>query len=73
MATREGKVVLLEDFINETENKLKEKFNERNTTLDDDKINKLASSCIKYNMLNINRKRIVNFNLEFQAEMKYVF
>lgn len=64
MATREGKVVLLEDFINETEKKLKEKFNERNTTLDDDKINKLASSCIKYNMLNINRKRIVNFNLE---------
>lgn len=64
MSTREGKVVLLEDFINETKNKLTEKFKERNSILDDKKIESLAASCIKYNMLNINRKRIVNFNLE---------
>lgn len=64
MATREGKVVLLEDFIDETKNKLTSKLNERNSNLESEKIESLAASCIKYNMLNINRKRIVNFNLE---------
>ena len=64
MATREGKVVLLEDFINATIDKLKISFSERGTELTNDEYLSLASSCIKYNMLNINRGKNINFNLD---------
>lgn len=64
MATREGKVVLLEDFINATIDKLKNSFSERETELTNDEYLSLASSCIKYNMLNINRGKNINFNLD---------
>ena len=64
MATREGKVVLLEDFINEMKERIKEGFDERNSQYDDEKVSSIAASCIKYNMLNVNRKRDVNFNLD---------
>lgn len=64
MATREGKVVLLEDFINATIDKLKSNFNQRGTELSDNEYLSLASSCIKYNMLNINRGKNINFNLD---------
>ncbi len=64
MATREGKVVLLEDFINATIDKLKNSFSERGTELTNDEYLSLASSCIKYNMLNINRGKNINFNLD---------
>ena len=64
MATREGKVVLLEDFINATIDKLKVSFSERGTELTNDEYLSLASSCIKYNMLNINRGKNINFNLD---------
>lgn len=64
MATREGKVVLLEDFINATIDKLKNSFSERKTELTNDEYLSLASSCIKYNMLNINRGKNINFNLD---------
>lgn len=64
MATREGKVVLLEDFINVTIDKLKNSFSERGTELTNDEYLSLASSCIKYNMLNINRGKNINFNLD---------
>lgn len=64
MATREGKVVLLEDFINATIYKLKNSFSERGTELTNDEYLSLASSCIKYNMLNINRGKNINFNLD---------
>ena len=64
MATREGKVVLLEDFIKEAKRKIKEGFEERGQKVDDEKISSMAASCIKYNMLNVNRKRNVNFNLD---------
>ena len=64
MATREGKVVLLEDFIKATIEKLKNSFNERGSDLSEDEYLSLASSCIKYNMLNINRGKNINFNLD---------
>lgn len=64
MATREGKVVLLEDFINATIDKLKSNFNQRGTKLTNDEYLSLASSCIKYNMLNIIRGKNINFNLD---------
>lgn len=64
MATREGKVVLLEDFIKEAKKKIQAGFEERNSSYDDEKVSSIASSCIKYSMLNVNRKRNVNFNLD---------
>lgn len=64
MATREGKVVLLEDFIDATISKLKSNFNQRGTELSDNEYLSLASSCIKYNMLNISRGKNINFNLD---------
>ena len=64
MATREGKVVLLEDFIKEAKKRIKQGFEERNGDYDDAKVSSIAASCIKYSMLNVNRKRNVNFNLD---------
>lgn len=64
MATREGKVVLLEDFIVETMKKLESAFKERNSTCEEDNLLSLAASCIKYSMLNINRGKNINFNLD---------
>lgn len=64
MATREGKVVLLEDFIKETKAKIKEGCEERGSSYDDEKLSSIAASCIRYNMLNVNRRRNVNFNLD---------
>lgn len=64
MATREGKVVLLEDFIEEAKNKLNSSFKERGTSYSEEDLLKLSSSCIKYTMLNISRGKNINFNLE---------
>ena len=64
MATREGRVVLLEDFIKEAKKKIQKGFEERNGEYDDKKVSSIAASCIKYGMLNVNRKRNVNFNLD---------
>ena len=64
MATREGKVVLLEDFIEEAKKKLNASFKSRGTTYSEENLLSLAPSCIKYSMLNINRGKNINFNLE---------
>lgn len=64
MATREGKVVLLEDFIEKTKEKITQVFKEKGSRLDDKTISSLASSCIKYSILNVSRKKIVNFSME---------
>lgn len=64
MATREGKVVLLEDFIVEAMKKLESAFKERNSVCEEDNLLSLAASCIKYSMLNINRGKNINFNLD---------
>ena len=70
MATREGKVVLLEEFIEKAKEKLAMTFKEKGTYLSDAEIADLAASCIKYNMLNVNRKRTVNFNLESATDFQ---
>lgn len=64
MSTREGKLVLLEDFIEASINKLKNTFKEKGSDVSDEVLSTLAASCIKYCMLNVNRKKTVNFNLE---------
>ena len=64
MSTREGKLVLLEDFIEASINKLKNTFKEKGSDVSDEVVSTLAASCIKYCMLNVNRKKTVNFNLE---------
>lgn len=64
MATREGKVVLLEEFIEKAKEKIAKSFKEKGSKLSEEEIADIAASCIKYNMLNVNRKRTVNFNLE---------
>lgn len=70
MATREGNVVLLEEFIDKAKDKLAVTFREKGTNLTDEEIADLAASCIKYNMLNFNRKRTVNFNLESATDFQ---
>ena len=64
MATRQGKVVLLEDFLEEAKKKLRTGFVERGSEINEDVISSMASSCVKYNMLNVHRHLNVNFNLE---------
>lgn len=70
MATREGKVVLLEDFIEKAKSKLSMTIKEKGANLSDDEIADLAASCIKYNMLNVNRKKTVNFDLESATDFQ---
>ena len=70
MATREGKVVLLEEFIEKAKEKIALTLKEKNSCLTDEEIADLAASCIKYNMLNVNRKRTVNFNLESATDFQ---
>ncbi len=70
MATREGKVVLLEEFIEKAQKKLADKFKEKGSILSEKEIMDLAASCIKYNMLNVNRRRTVNFNLESATDFQ---
>lgn len=64
MATRQGKVVLLEDFLEEAKKKLRTGFVKRGSEINEDVISSMASSCVKYNMLNVHRHLNVNFNLE---------
>lgn len=70
MATREGKVVLLEDFIEKAKEKIASVFEEKGSTVSDELVADLAASCIKYNMLNVSRKKIVNFNLESATDFQ---
>lgn len=70
MATREGKVVLLEEFIEKAKEKLSNVFKSKGNVVSDELISDLASSCIKYNMLNVNRKKTVNFNLEYATDFQ---
>ena len=70
MATREGKVVLLEDFIEKAKEKIATVFKEKGSNVSDKLVADLAASCIKYNMLNVSRKKIVNFNLESATDFQ---
>lgn len=64
MATRDGTLVLLEDFIKATEEKLIEAFKERNLTVSKENLNTLMNASIKYTMLNVSKNKVVNFNLD---------
>ena len=70
MATREGKVVLLEEFIEKAKEKIVEVFKDKGNSVSDELVTSLAASCIKYNMLNVNRKKTVNFNLESATDFQ---
>ena len=70
MATREGKVVLLEEFIEKAKEKIIEVFKEKGNSVSEELVSDLAASCIKYNMLNVNRKKTVNFNLETATDFQ---
>lgn len=64
MSTSNGTVVLVTDFIKEVKNMLKEEFTKRNLEISDENLRILCNACIKFTMLNVSKKKIVNFNLE---------
>lgn len=64
MSTSGGTVVLVTDFVKAVMSKLKEDFGKRATDISDIDLRKLCNACIKFSMLNVSRKKIVNFNLE---------
>lgn len=68
MSTRSGKVVLLEDFINETKEKLKLSFKERNLSINEKDLNIITGACIKYAMLGVSKEKNVNFNIDKATE-----
>lgn len=64
MSTSDGTVVLVSDFMKAVEDTLISEFKKRNTEVSQDKLNILVNACIKFTMLNVSKKKIVNFNLE---------
>ncbi len=64
MSTSGGTVVLITDFIKAVKETLLDEFNQRNSQISEDKLNILINACIKFSMLNVSKKKIVNFNLE---------
>lgn len=64
MSTSGGTVVLVTDFMKAVRNTLIEEFNKRNSDISEEKLDKLVNACIKFTMLNVSKKKIVNFNLE---------
>ena len=64
MSTSEGTVVLVSDFMKAVKSTLTNEFEKRNTKIDEDKLNILCNACIKFTMLNVSKKKIVNFNLQ---------
>lgn len=64
MSTSNGTVVLVTDFIKEVKKTLLSEFAKRETSVSEEKLNILCNACIKFSMLNVSKKKIVNFNLE---------
>lgn len=64
MSTSGGTVVLVTDFMKAVETTLKEEFKKRESEISCDDLLKLTNACIKFTMLNVSKKKIVNFNLE---------
>lgn len=65
MATREGKVVLLSDVMDVLKKSVVKNFQERGTrNVDIEKIEKIASSSIRYAILGTSRNKNVNFEIE---------
>ncbi len=64
MSTSAGTVVLITDFMQAVRETLRKEFKKRNSEVDEEKLDILVNACIKFTMLNVSKKKIVNFNLE---------
>lgn len=64
MGTSTGITVLVSDFIRIIKEKLIESFKERNITPNEETLMILTNACIKYEMLNVYKHKIVDFNIE---------
>lgn len=64
MSTSEGKVVLITEFMQAVRETLISEFEKRGSEVSEEKLKILTNACIKFTMLNVSRKKIVNFNLE---------
>ena len=64
MSTSGGTVVMVTDFMKAVEETLLEEFKKRKSTISQEKLQILVNACIKFTMLNVSKKKIVNFNLE---------
>ncbi len=64
MSTSGGTVVLVSDFVKAVTETLESEFAKRGTEMGEEDIKKLCNACIKFTMLNVSKKKIVNFNLE---------
>jgi len=64
MSTSNGTVVLVTEFMKAVKETLLKEFEKRNTKITEDKLKILCNACIKFTMLNVSKKKIVNFNLE---------
>ncbi len=64
MSTSAGTVVLVTDFIKAVVETLKQEFSKRDTDVSESDLQRLCNACIKFSMLNVSKKKIVNFNLQ---------
>lgn len=64
MSTRNGTVVLLEDFMKEILNKTREELLKRNQVIDEEKAKKIAYGAVKYTILKGSCEKNVIFDLE---------
>ena len=64
MSTSAGTVVLVTDFMKAVRETLINEFKNRNSEIEEDKLNILVNACIKFTMLNVSKNKIVNFNLQ---------
>lgn len=64
MSTSNGTVVLVTDFLKAVNDALKREFSKRETIIGEKDLQKLCNACIKFSMLNVSKRKIVNFNLE---------
>ena len=64
MSTSNGTVVLVTDFMKAVKETLLKEFEKRNAEISEEKLQILCNACIKFTMLNVSKKKIVNFNLE---------
>ncbi len=72
MSTREGNVVLLEEFMNEAVSKAKEEMKKRKEAVNEKTAKTIAYAAIKYAMLKVSNEKNVNFDwdtaLNFEGE-----
>lgn len=64
MSTSNGTVVLVTDFMKAVKETLLKEFDKRGNEISEEKLQILCNACIKFTMLNVSKKKIVNFNLE---------